>query len=103
MHWKDAKLYTIKPNRQHRRKTKADYIRSHKAQQHMRDKEQKALRHLAIRLLLGLKGNATINEQHIECAEKKLRLPVLRLYLNRPDPPFSQRIARIYRALQKRA
>ena len=98
MRWKDAKAYNIKPNRKHKRKRAT----SHKARQRQQYREHKALRSLAICLLLGLKEKTQITERHIEQAETKLRLPVLRLRLNRSDPPYSFRIARVYRALQDR-
>lgn len=94
MRWKDAKLYAIKPAK--KRKTKAQYARTHKAEQHKRQREQRALRYDAIRLLLGLRSNAMISPDQIEQAETKLGLgPV--------DLPFNARLSRIYRALQKRA
>ena len=61
---------------------------------------------LSIQLLLGLKHNAPILPMHLDQADKKLGLPIVRLYLDRPFPPnasYKGRMRRIYEALQKRA
>lgn len=96
MRWKDAKLYSIKPAKKHKRKTKSDYARSHRAEQHKKQREHRALRYDAIRLLLGLRSNAMISPEQIEQAETKLGL-------GPSDLSFNHRLSRIYRALQKRA
>jgi len=99
------KQYAPSPDREfyiHRNKSRRAKRR---AKTIARRKEIKDLTILSIQLLLGLSKNAQILPKHLDQADKKLGLPIVRLYLDRPShyASFTGRMRRIYEALQKRA
>jgi hypothetical protein len=59
------------------------------------------LKNVAIKAYLNMPLNVQLRFEDLDIADRKLDLPIVRLYLDRPLPKLKWRIARTYEALSK--